>query len=126
MKPNLRASSDRLLRRIEQLAAIGSIDGGGVCRLALTEEDRLARDLVTRWMTELGLVVSIDEIGNVVGTRRGVVEGPPVMIGSHIDSVATGGRYDGTLGVLAGLELIETLSRLLSLPMKKAPVLRPT
>ena len=47
MKPNLRASSDRLLRRIEQLAAIGSIDGGGVCRLALTEEDRLARDLVT-------------------------------------------------------------------------------
>ena len=60
MKPNLRASSDRLLRRIELLAAIGSIDGGGVCRLALTEEDRLARDLVTRWMTELGLVISID------------------------------------------------------------------
>ena len=110
MKPNLRASSDRLLRRIEQLAAIGSIDGGGVCRLALTEEDRLARDLVTRWMTELGLVVSIDEIGNVVGTRLGVVDGPPVMIGSHIDSVATGGRYDGTLGVLAGLELVETLN----------------
>ena len=110
MKPNLRASSDRLLRRIEQLAAIGSIDGGGVCRLALTEEDRLARDLVTRWMTELGLVVSIDEIGNVVGTRLGAVDGPPVMIGSHIDSVATGGRYDGTLGVLAGLELVETLN----------------
>ena len=110
MKPNLRASSDRLLRRIELLAAIGSIDGGGVCRLALTEEDRLARDLVTRWMTELGLVISIDEIGNVVGTRLGAVDGPPVMIGSHIDSVATGGRYDGTLGVLAGLELVETLN----------------
>ena len=106
MKPNLRASSERLLRRIELLAAIGSIDGGGVCRLALTEEDRLARDLVTRWMTELGLVISIDEIGNVVGTRLGAVDGPPVMIGSHIDSVATGGRYDGTLGVLAGLELV--------------------
>ena len=110
MKPNLRANSDRLLRRIERLAAIGSIDGGGVCRLALTEEDRLARDLVTRWMTELGLVISTDAIGNVVGTRLGVVEGPPVMIGSHIDSVATGGRYDGTLGVLAGLELVETLN----------------
>ena len=110
MKPNLRASSDRLLRRIELLAAIGSIDGGGVCRLALTEEDRLARDLVTRWMTELGLVISIDEIGNVVGTRLGAVDGPPVMIGSHIDSVATGGRYDGPLGVLAGLELVETLN----------------
>ncbi|MEE2803867.1 MAG: Zn-dependent hydrolase [Pseudomonadota bacterium] len=110
MKPNLKASCDRLLSRIEQLATIGSIDGGGVCRLALTEEDRLARDLVTRWMTELGLVVSIDQIGNVIGTRLGAVDGPPVMIGSHIDSVATGGRYDGSLGVLAGLELIETLN----------------
>lgn len=107
---NLRVNIDRLLGRIAALAQVGAIDGGGVCRLALSEEDKAGRDLVVRWMKEAGLSVTIDRIGNVVGVRSGRREGPPVMTGSHIDTVRTGGRYDGNLGVLAGLEVIETLN----------------
>ncbi len=107
----LRINGDRLLRRIEDLAAIGPIDGGGSCRLALTDEDRAGRDLVVTWMRDLGLDVTIDAIGNVIGMRAGRTDGPPTMTGSHIDTVRTGGRYDGNLGVLAGLEVIETLER---------------
>ena len=107
----LRIDGDRLLRRLEDLAAIGPIDGGGSCRLALTDEDRAGRDLVVTWMRDLGLDVTIDGIGNVVGVRSGRTDGPPTMTGSHIDTVRTGGRYDGNLGVLAGLEVVETLER---------------
>jgi N-carbamoyl-L-amino-acid hydrolase len=107
---NLRINGSRLLGRIAELARIGAIDGGGVCRMALTDEDRAGRDQVIGWMRELGLRISIDKIGNVVGIRPGRAAGAPVTTGSHIDSVATGGRYDGTLGVLAGLEVIETLN----------------
>ncbi|MEL6383310.1 MAG: M20 family metallo-hydrolase [Cyanobacteria bacterium J06626_18] len=103
-------NGDRLLKRIDQLAKIGAIEGGGVCRLALSHEDKAGRDLVVSWMRDLGLTITIDQIGNVVATRLGQEAGPPVMTGSHIDTVATGGRYDGTLGVLAGLEIIETLN----------------
>ncbi|MHA1566000.1 MAG: Zn-dependent hydrolase [Alphaproteobacteria bacterium] len=107
---NLRIDVDRLMTRILALGKIGALDGGGVCRLALSDEDKAGRDLVVRWMGELGLTVTIDRIGNVLGVRAGVVDGPPVMTGSHIDTVATGGLYDGNLGVLAGLEIVETLN----------------
>ncbi|MGD1942064.1 MAG: M20 family metallo-hydrolase [Leptolyngbyaceae cyanobacterium] len=107
---DLRINCDRLLHRLDQLAQIGAIAGGGVCRLALTDEDKAGRDLVVSWMRELGLTITIDQLGNVVGTRPGLVAGAPVMTGSHIDTVATGGRYDGNLGVLAGLEVIATLN----------------
>jgi len=107
----LRINLDRLLGRIDQLAEIGAIEGGGVCRIALSDKDRRGRDLVTGWMRELGLEVSIDRIGNVIGLRQGTEPGNPVLTGSHIDTVATGGRYDGNLGVLAGLEVIETLNQ---------------
>ena len=107
---NLRINLHRLLKRIDELACVGAIEGGGVCRLALTDEDKAGRDLVVSWMQELGLEVSVDRIGNVVGQRSGNESGNPVMTGSHIDSVATGGRYDGSLGVLAGLEVIATLN----------------
>jgi N-carbamoyl-L-amino-acid hydrolase len=100
----------RLLGRIEALARIGAIDGGGVCRLALGDEDRAARDQVVAWMRELDLAVTVDRIGNVVGVRAGDEDGPAVMTGSHIDTVRTGGRYDGSLGVLAGLEVVATLN----------------
>lgn len=106
----VRIDSARLLGRIADLAQVGAIDGGGVCRLALTDADRQGRDLVVQWMRELGLAVTIDGIGNVVGLRAGRVAGPPVMTGSHIDTVRTGGRYDGNLGVLAGLEVIAALN----------------
>lgn len=101
---------DRLLADLDALAAIGSTGDGGNCRLALTDDDAGGRELVAGWMRDLGLDVRIDRIGNVVATRAGRDPSlAPVMCGSHIDTVATGGRYDGTLGVLAGLEVIRAL-----------------
>jgi N-carbamoyl-L-amino-acid hydrolase len=99
----------RLRARLDALAEIGPIAGGGNARLALTDDDKLGRDLVVTWMQDLGLRVDVDEIGNVVGTWPADATEPAVMTGSHIDTVATGGRYDGTLGVLAGLEVLETV-----------------
>ena len=81
----LRINGDRLMRRLMALAEIGAIEGGGCCRLALTDEDRKGRDLVMTWMRELGLSITVDAIGNVVGTRAGASDLKPVMIGSHID-----------------------------------------
>ena len=109
MRHNLRVNGARLASRLERLAEVGARPDGGVNRLALTEADGQGRDLVAGWMRDLGLAVTIDAIGNVVGVRRGLQDGAPVMMGSHIDTVETGGRYDGALGVLAGLEVIETL-----------------
>lgn len=106
----LRINGERLQQRIAQLAEIGAIDDGGCARLALSDEDKAGRDRVCGWMRELGLAVTVDAIGNVVGTRAGRQAGPAVMTGSHIDTVRTGGRYDGNLGVLAGLEVIATLN----------------
>jgi len=107
---DLRIDAERLLSHIGQLAEIGAIEGGGCCRLALTDEDKAGRDSVVSWMRELGLEVSIDRIGNVFGLRAGREQLAPVMTGSHIDTVRTGGRYDGNLGVLAGLEVVATLN----------------
>lgn len=105
-----RIKGERLLQRIAALAEVGAIDGGGCARLALSDADRAGRDLVCGWMRELGLAVTVDAIGNVVGVRAGRVDGPPVMTGSHIDTVRTGGRYDGNYGVLAGLEVVAALN----------------
>ncbi|HTE38064.1 MAG TPA: Zn-dependent hydrolase [Reyranella sp.] len=103
--------SDRhLLDNLDALAQIGAIEGGGCARLALTDEDRLGRDLVVGWMKELGLDVRIDAIGNVIGLRAGRENIAPIMTGSHIDTVRTGGRYDGNYGVLAGLEVVRALN----------------
>lgn len=99
----------RLMQRIDEHAAIGAIDGGGVCRIALTDADRAGRDRLVQWMRELGLQVHIDGIGNVFGLRAGRRDLAPVMTGSHIDTVATGGRYDGAYGVMAGLEVVRWL-----------------
>ncbi|MEI6630709.1 MAG: hydantoinase/carbamoylase family amidase, partial [Actinomycetota bacterium] len=103
----LTINADRLMRRLADLAEVSPIDGGGNCRLALTAQDKLGRDLVMNWMTELGLSITVDTIGNVIGTWD-TGSGAPVMTGSHIDTVRTGGRFDGNYGVLAGLEVIET------------------
>ena len=110
MNDNLRINTQRLLDRIQALGKIGALEGGGVCRLALSDDDKAGRDLVIRWMRELGLRISIDGIGNVIGLRPGQENGAPVMTGSHIDTVRTGGLYDGNLGVLAGLEVIQVLN----------------
>jgi len=106
---HLRIDGRRLYGRLEQLGQVGALPGGGVSRLALSDADQGGRDLVVGWMRELGLQISVDAIGNVVALRRGQEEGAPVMTGSHIDTVRTGGRFDGNLGVLAGLEVMRTL-----------------
>lgn len=106
----------RLWTSLMRLAEIGAyIDERtglrGVNRLALTDADAEARRLVMGWMSALGLEVRMDEIGNVYGRRAGTVPGaPPVVVGSHIDSVATAGAFDGCLGVLGGLEVVRTLN----------------
>jgi len=101
---------ERLLADIEALAEVGSTGDGGNCRLALTDDDAGGRELVVGWMRDQGLDVAIDRIGNVVGLRAGSdPDAAPVMTGSHIDTVRTGGRFDGTLGVLAGLEVVRAL-----------------
>ena len=106
----LRLDPARLMARLQGFGRIGALPGGGVCRLALSDADRAGRDHLVAEMRALGLEVAIDRIGNIIGTRAGTQAGPPVMIGSHIDSVATGGLYDGTLGVAAGLEIAAALN----------------
>jgi beta-ureidopropionase / N-carbamoyl-L-amino-acid hydrolase len=111
MRTSPRIDLDRLLGRLDAFNRIGALPGGGNCRLALSDEDRAGRDLLVRWMRELGLTVTVDAIGNIIGTRAGREELAPVMFGSHIDTVGTGGRYDGLYGVLAGLEACEALNQ---------------
>ena len=107
---NVQINLDRLMGRIFALGEIGALHGGGVKRLALSDEDRAGRDLVIQWMEEAGLQITTDVIGNTWGVRAGSDDAAPVIIGSHIDTVATGGLYDGALGVLAGLEIIQALN----------------
>ncbi|MFC5507090.1 MULTISPECIES: Zn-dependent hydrolase [Hyphomicrobiales] len=109
MGSNLRVDGTRLVSRLMALAAIGATPEGGCRRLALTDEDRQGRDWLVAEMTALGLAVKIDAIGNIVGILKGREEGPAVILGSHIDTVGTGGRYDGALGVVAGVEVLATL-----------------
>jgi N-carbamoyl-L-amino-acid hydrolase len=105
--PDIHVNGPRLMQRLFDLADIGAIDGGGCARLALTDADKAGRDLVVEWMKDLNLEISIDVVGNVVGIWN-VGSGQPVMTGSHIDTVRTGGKYDGNYGVLAGLEVIQS------------------
>ena len=110
MKKQFTINPTRLHNRIEQMGKIGALPGGGVCRLALSNEDRDARDLFTQWCKELGLKILVDAVGNMFAIKEGhQPELPAVVTGSHLDSVATGGLFDGPLGVLAGLEALETL-----------------
>ncbi len=106
----LRIDGARLMARLDALAQIGNTGDGGCARLALTDADRAGRELVVGWMRDLGLQVQVDPVGNVFGWRAGREDTAPVMTGSHIDTVATGGRYDGNYGVLGGLEVVHTLN----------------
>jgi N-carbamoyl-L-amino-acid hydrolase len=101
-----------LMERLARHAEIGAIAQGGVCRIALTDADRAGRDQLVAWMRELELAVHVDQIGNIFGVRAGSGRrAAPVMTGSHIDTVATGGRYDGIYGVMAGLEAVRWLNQ---------------
>jgi N-carbamoyl-L-amino-acid hydrolase len=100
---------DRLIGRINSLAEMERKDDGSCNRLALTDADRRGRDQVVQWMQEAGLTVRVDQIGNITGSRPGRSAVRPVMTGSHIDTVGNGGRYDGIYGVIAGLEVLQSL-----------------
>lgn len=102
-------NGQRLLASLQELGAIGGLPGGGVCRLALTDADKQGRDWTVARMHELGMTITVDAIGNVVGVYSGLEDQAPVMTGSHIDTVRTGGLYDGNYGVLAGLEVVAAL-----------------
>lgn len=105
----LAINSDRLYLSINELAEIGKLDNGGVCRLAFSEADIQARQLVSRWMQEAGMAVRSDAVGNIIGRYAGTESQAALATGSHIDTVPIGGRYDGCLGVLAGIEVARVL-----------------
>ncbi|AWX54802.1 Zn-dependent hydrolase [Brevibacillus brevis] len=106
-------NSDRLWDRLGQLGNIGKQEAGGITRLSFTPEERAAKDLVTGFMKEAGLSVREDEVGNLIGRKEGKNPAAPVvLVGSHIDSVPNGGDYDGPLGVLAGVEVLQTMQEL--------------
>jgi N-carbamoyl-L-amino-acid hydrolase len=108
---NLRINAQRLRAALEEMAKIGTTAGGGVQRLALSDEDKQARDLFVEWLNEIDLQVMIDEMGNIFGKRAGRNNNlPPVMIGSHMDSQPKGGRFDGILGVMGALEVMRTIN----------------
>src|SRR3990170_4888902 len=110
MSLTMRINRKRLEDTFGELGRIGGTAGGGLTRLALADEDKRARDQMAAWMKAAGLRVSVDQMGNIFGERPGSEPLPPVMMGSHVDSVPTGGKYDGQLGVLCALETIRALS----------------
>lgn len=107
---DLRINGDRLRNKLEKMAKIGATSAGGVERLTLTDTDKQARDLFVKWLERLDLEVWIDEMGNIFGKRVGKNDAlTPVMSGSHIDSQPKGGRFDGILGVMGSLEVLQTI-----------------
>ncbi|MEZ5843223.1 MAG: Zn-dependent hydrolase [Hyphomicrobiaceae bacterium] len=110
---NLRINGDRLWASLMEMARIGATPKGGVNRLTLTDLDRESRQLFRSWCEAAGMTVAVDRMGSMFARRAGADERlAPVMIGSHLDSQPTGGKFDGALGVLAALELVRTLNDL--------------
>jgi len=100
----------RIMARLEALGEIGKTAEGGVNRPAFSEADIQARAFVIGLIKEAGLEVGIDNLGNIIGRRKGMDrEAPPIVLASHIDTVPNGGKYDGALGVIAALECVQTL-----------------
>ena len=110
---NMRINGERLWDSIMDIAKIGPGIAGGNNRQTLTDEDALGREKFKEWCDEANLSMSVDSMGTMFARREG--EDPnalPVMVGSHLDTQPTGGKYDGVLGVLSGLEIIRTLNDL--------------
>lgn len=108
---NITTNKLRLWDSLMEMGEIGGTEKGGCCRLALTDLDKQARDLFVSWCEDAGCTVRVDKMGNVFARRPGRNNDlPPVVMGSHIDTQPTGGKFDGVYGVLAGLEVIRTLN----------------
>ncbi|OWJ98229.1 hypothetical protein B6S59_01235 [Pseudomonas sp. A46] len=102
-------NGERMLSRLEQLGRIGGLSAGGCTRLALTDEDKAGRDQIVTWLREAGATIYIDQIGNIYGVVEGTAPGRPVMTGSHIDTVSRAGNLDGCYGVIAGIEMLQSI-----------------
>ena len=110
MSANARIDAKRLWQSLMDMAAIGATPRGGVCRIGLSEEDRQARDLFRSWCEAGGYAVRVDRFGNMFARRPGRDPGlPAVLVGSHLDSQPTGGKFDGAYGVLSALEVLRSL-----------------
>lgn len=110
-RATLRVDGARLNRRLEELAHFGRTPEGGISRVAYSNADREGRDYAMGLMREAGLDVQIDLAGNILGRRRGTDPNmPPLMFGSHIDSVPHGGNYDGPVGSMGAIEVAQTLA----------------
>lgn len=110
---NLRINSDRLWDSLMEMAKIGPGVAGGNNRQTLTDEDGEGRHLFKRWCEEAGLTVGVDQMGTMFARREGTDPvALPVYVGSHLDTQPTGGKFDGVLGVLGGLEVVRTLNDL--------------
>ncbi|MGG0288257.1 Zn-dependent hydrolase [Peribacillus butanolivorans] len=108
-KQKLLINGERLSKTLEKFADFGRTVNNGVTRLSLTEEDRLVRDYFCSCCKELGMTIKVDDLGNIYATLAGIEDKPPIVMGSHMDTVKKGGRFDGILGVVAGLEVVRTL-----------------
>ena len=110
---NVRVNGQRLWESLMEMGQIGGTPKGGCKRLALTDVDKQGRELFIAWCEKAGCTVKIDEIGNIFAWRAGEDNSlPPVVVGSHLDTQPTGGKFDGVLGVLGGLEVIRSLNDL--------------
>ncbi|OBQ86688.1 Zn-dependent hydrolase [Mesorhizobium sp. WSM3873] len=110
---NLRINSDRLWDSIMEMAKIGPGIAGGNNRQTLTDSDKQGRELFRSWCDEAGLTMGVDQMGTMFMTRPGTdPDALPVYVGSHLDTQPTGGKYDGVLGVLSGLEVVRSLNDL--------------
>ena len=109
---DIQLDSARLWSDLMTMASIGALPRGGCDRLALTDADAAGRHLFAHWCREAGLTLTIDAIGNMFARREGSEPGlEPVLVGSHLDTQQPGGKFDGVLGVLAGLECLRALDR---------------
>lgn len=107
---NIRINGTRLWQSIMDIAEIGPGEQGGSCRLALTDEDKSARDLFCQWCIDAGCSITIDDMGNIFARRSGIDNTKlPIATGSHLDTQPHGGKFDGIYGVLAGLEVFRSL-----------------
>lgn len=104
-----KCNSSRLQETIQQFSRFGTTDNGGVTRLSLSSEDVSARDYFCECCKELGMDIQVDDMGNIYAILQGKKDVPPIVMGSHLDSVEKGGRFDGVLGVLTALEAIKTI-----------------
>lgn len=109
MSATSRINAERMHARLEELARMGALPERGVSRLALTPENKSGRDLVRSWFRDAGLSVVVDAVGNMFGLTEGRESEPHVLTGSHLDTVATGGPYDGAYGVIGGLEAVQSI-----------------